>query len=302
MSVFGSLCCPSSCQRSHTVPQGHGRWKLNISFINDEDYISLISDFLVNWRCYQNRFSSLAKWWEACKERIKGLSINYGVAKLSAKCSERDLLVRLTEHLKLKLDQGNLSCLGPYNSTLAQLTKFDLNAAQGAQVRSRVKWVEEGETFSAFFFRLEKEHGVDRRISVLKTADGTSVSDTARLNDVITSFYSKLMDARSRASLLSNVSSTLSLDDAETCEGLLSLEECHAALHGMARRKAPGSDGLPMELYLKFWDFLGEDLVLNSCFRSGSLSRSQRRGIISLLSKRAIALTSVIGALSHCLM
>ena len=67
-----------------------------------------------------------------------------------------------------------------------------------------------------------------------------------------------------------------------------SLEECHAALLGMARRKAPGSDGLPMELYLKFWDFLGEDLVcvLNSCFRSGSLSRSQHRGIISLSFKK----------------
>ena len=39
---------------------------------------------------------------------------------------------------------------------------------------------------------------------------------------------------------------------------------------------------------LKFWDVLGNDLVLvlNSAFRCGSLSRSQRRGIITLAFKK----------------
>ena len=275
------------------VLRGPGRWKLNISFLDDHDYVSLISAFLVDWRRYQNRYSSLAKWWEVCKQRIKGLSISYGVAKSRASHSLRDLLARLAEHLKLKLDNGNLSCLGPYNSTLAELAKFDLKVAQGAQVRSRTKWVEEGETSSAFFFRLVKKRGVDRHISALKTNDGTTVSDTTGLSNVITSFYSSLFrsehtEDRSRAALLQNVNSSLPSVEAEACEGLLSVEECSAALKGMARRKAPGSDGLPMEFYLKFWDLLGEDLVcvLNSCFKSGRLSLSQRRGIISLSFKK----------------
>ena len=36
----------------------------------------------------------------------------------------------------------------------------------------------------------------------------------------------------------------------------------------MAKGKSPGSDGLPMEFYLAFWDVLGSDLVevLNSSF------------------------------------
>ena len=68
--------------------------------------MSLISDFLVDWRRHQNRFSCLTKWWEACKDRMKGLSINYGVAKSCSNCGQHDLLVRLAEHLKVKLDQG----------------------------------------------------------------------------------------------------------------------------------------------------------------------------------------------------
>ena len=68
----------------------------------------------------------------------------------------------------------------------------------------------------------------------------------------------------------------------------MSVEEVLFALRGMARRKAPGLDGLPMEFYLKFWSVLGSDLVsvLNSSFDSGCLSLSQRRGVISLTFKK----------------
>lgn len=59
------------------------------------------------------------------------------------------------------------------------------------------------------------------------------------------------------------------------------------ALPGMVRGRALRCDGLSMEFYFKFWLVLGDDLVLalNSAFRSGSLSRSQRRGIITLAFK-----------------
>ena len=56
----------------------------------------------------------------------------------------------------------------------------------------------------------------------------------------------------------------------------------------MARGKLPGSDGLPMEFYVKFWPILGTDLVnvLNSCYLSGVMSLTQRRGLISLIFKK----------------
>ena len=87
---------------------------------------------------------------------------------------------------------------------------------------------------------------------------------------------------------MSNICSTLTPEQASLCDGLLSVGECHSALPGIAKRKAPGSDGLPMEFYVKFWDLLGADLVcvLNSCYRDGCLSLSQRSGIISLSFKK----------------
>jgi hypothetical protein len=66
------------------------------------------------------------------------------------------------------------------------------------------------------------------------------------------------------------------------------MEECFAALSGMARGKTPGSDGFPMEFSLCFWQALGADLVriLNVAFESGQLSTSQRRGLIIVLYKK----------------
>lgn len=180
---------------------------------------------------------------------------------------------RLADHLKCHVDLGRLSCLGPYRSTLAELARFDLEAARAAQVRSRVRWVEEGEKSSAYFFRLEKKRSADRRISALRESDGTVISDVDGLCGSISAFYSGLFssaptDAAACESLLSNICSVLTPEQASLCDGPLSVGECHVALVGMAKRKAPGSDGLPMEFYVKFWDVLGEDLVcvLNSCY------------------------------------
>ena len=114
------------------------------------------------------------------------------------------------------------------------------------------------------------------------------VADKDGLCDVFRSFYLDLFSAApcesgAGAELLSNISSVLPFPSSEVCEGLLSREECFAALQGMACGKAPGCDGLPMKSYLNFWHVLALDLVcvLNSAFRLGSLSRSQRRGIIT---------------------
>ena len=186
-----------------------------------------------------------------------------------------------------------MSCLGPYHSALSELATLDSEVAKGAQVRSRIRWVEEGETSSAYFFRLEKKRSADRWISALKESDGSIVSSSTDLCRTLSSFYSDLFtasvtDPLSQTALLGNITSSLPSDQAALCEGHLTLEECSVALQGMARRKAPGLDGLPMEFYVKFWHILGSDLVsvLNSGLDLGSLALSQRRGVISLSFKK----------------
>ena len=98
-------------------------------------------------------------------------------------------------------------------------------------------------------------------------------SDKGGIRCVLSSFYSSLflaenVDVAARDSLLGSLVSSLSHQQAETCEGPLMVAKCHQGLLSMARKKAPGSDGLPAEFYTRFWDVPGADLVevFNFCF------------------------------------
>ena len=166
---------------------------------------------------------------------------------------------------------------------MSRLKALDLIEACGAQVRSRIKWVEEDETSSSYLFHLKKKHSADRFISGLRADDGSLVKCQEDLCAAFGAFY-----AEAQAKLLSHLSSPLPSAFCNACEGPLSMEECFAALQGMVHCKAPGNDGLPMEFYLCFWGVLGSDLVetLNSSFHSGLWSHSQRCGVISLSHKK----------------
>ena len=291
---FSDHCAVSFCVSvPDAVPPGPGLWKLNTAILNDDEYVELISNRWRSWRRKMGTYSSLAKWWEDGKSYLKGLTIGFCNSRSKVRSEHRAVLVRLIDHLKDRVDCGFASCLGPYQSALAELGEMDLELARGAHIRSRISWVEEGESSTSFFFRLEKKRAADRHISALREDDGTIVSDCDSLCRSFSSFYSSLFSASlvdpvASHTLLGNVSPSLPSDKANLCEGRLSLDECHRVLLGMARRKAPGSDGFPMEFYVKFWPLLGSDLVLvlNSCFERGSLALSQRRGIISLSFKK----------------
>ena len=90
-----------------------------------------------------------------------------------------------------------------------------------------------------------------------------------------------------RIFFLDQISQQLSDAQHNLCEGKLTVEECKAALDGMASGKSPGLDGCLAEFYQRFWLVLGNDLVqvVNSCYRSGCLSLSQRSRLITLLYK-----------------
>ena len=142
--------------------------------------------------------------------------------------------------------------MAPYRSTLAQLERLDVAAARGAQMHSRSHWIEEGESSSAFFLCQERKCGVKRRISALRQSNGSIVSSPSDLRGLFQSFYSCLCsaepaDTAAQNSLFESMESSLLEDQAEVCEGHLSMDECFPALHGMTHNKAPGLNSLPIE-------------------------------------------------------
>ena len=91
----------------------------------------------------------------------------------------------------------------------------------------------------------------------------------------------------------------LSEEEQEPLETELTLEELKAALASFANNKSPGEDGFTKKFYEFFFFFfcylLWKDLLnsYNEAFHKGELSKSQRRGILTLIPKEDITLTDL---------
>jgi hypothetical protein len=166
-------------------------------------------------------------------------------------------------------------------------------AAEGAHIRGREQWAEEGETSSAFFFRQEKVRATRRLFTGIRNAQGAIVRSLSAILRVWCIFYVQLFSASILSSsdqsfFINSLEHSLSAEEAQLCEGEVMLQECQRALNSFKHNKSPGLDGLPYEFYQSFWDTLGSDLVAvyNDCLARGALSFSQRTGLISPLYKK----------------
>jgi len=164
---------------------------------------------------------------------------------------------------------------------------------EGQRLRSRIKQFEEGEKPTRFFFRSEREEGKKKLIREIRKKDGDIASETDEITEVFRDFYAKLftkdqLDPQDRDYFLSKLEETLPEEISDQLERPISAEELLTALKSMANSKTPGSDGLPKEFYLQFWDLLGPDMleVFKEGLQDGLLAPSQRQGIITLLEKK----------------
>ena len=160
-------------------------------------------------------------------------------------------------------------------------------------VRSKELWVEQGKKPTKYFFNLEQRRQQKKEMTCLNSSSGVLLSDSRDIRAEMNNFYQDLfseeeVDLEAQDWLLGQLSMCLDEQEQNSCEGLLTVDECREALSGMDTGKSPGIDGLTAEFYLAFWAVLGSDLVevLNFGFQNGQLSVSQRRGLLSLIFKK----------------
>ena len=205
--------------------------------------------------------------------------------------------------LEKKLEENNIS--EPHKEILhtelrikkQQLEEIIGYKTQGAIIRSKVKWYNEGERNTKYFHSLEKRYYNSKTIRNLVTDDGTRISTDVEILQEAKKFYESLYTSITDKELSNeyddiffpeNIEAKLTDDQKLSCEGELSAAECFECLKTMEMGKSPGTDGLPAEFYKVFWNDVSTHLLasLNSSFSKGHLSISQRRGLITLIPKK----------------
>lgn len=277
----------------HLVSQhGPGVWKFNNSLLQDEKFCSSVSDLIDRFVQLRSSFPSDLIMWDRLKYEIKCFTINYSRERWKQLSLERILLVNRLSFLKRRLAAG---CdvkteIRHLETLLMQL--FD-QQLQGSKIRSRVKWIEEGETPSKYFFRLENEQHAKVFVSSVFDSSGAEVSSLPEMMEAHETFYSDLfssenIDLPSQEDLFSHILARLSESERTSCEGPLTLAEASIALDRSNRNKSPGADGLTVEFYSHFWGKLGELLVavFNLGLENGELPESMKASITRLIHKR----------------
>jgi biopolymer transport protein ExbD len=76
--------------------------------------------------------------------------------------------------------------------TIKRLDKLYTEKTKGRQIRSRVKWIEEGEKNTAFFLGLEKTRQTKKAINELYDKNGKSTTDQNEIMEIEVDYYKKL--------------------------------------------------------------------------------------------------------------
>ena len=301
LRVSAHACSPFAYSDHHLVslkltlgnsnPRGRGLWKFNTQLLRSENFCTAVCDFWPVWRDHKPAFTDPRVWWDAGKLQLKEIAISHSVALARERSREKIHL----EHEFRNLSRGNANTAADH-ARLAEITELlkgiDDRAVEGSIIRSKEQWTELGEKPTKYFYQLEQQCQSKNAINELRVGN-VSVTSTRDILRACHGFHSDLytaepVDSPSQDWLLAQLDQSLTFEDQQKCEGHLTLAECYEALGQIASSKSPGADGLPVEFYHRFWGLLGNDLVdtLNYSFIHGSLSDSQRLGIIRLLFKK----------------
>lgn len=165
--------------QQHNKPGIRGYWKFNNSLLNDEEFNDGIKELVKE--IFTDCNDGFKQKWEFFKYKARLIATERcRVIKARRNKLETELMQHLnrltktnnTEEEKLEIKK---ICL--------QLDDLYLNLARGAFVRSKAKWLEEGEKNSNYFFALEKRNGQRKMLTSLNI-EGNICNDATLISNL----------------------------------------------------------------------------------------------------------------------
>ena len=208
-------------------------------------------------------------------------------------------------------DPSDTPALCSWRQAHARLQEFHLRRSEQAAVRAGVAWHHYGEQPTFYFHHLtheRREATTVRELQLPRSPTPTPLTThqaVLRAGEVLHDSFSgdaaqglfrlRSTDTAAQDRLLASLDvrlppASVHLAEGPAGDGSVTREELFTALRSMPRGKRAGSDGLPYELYIHFWQELGGDFtaMVQEAFESPSpapLTPSQRTGLIVLIYK-----------------
>ena len=243
-----AILMTATCQDK---PKGPGYWKLNGSLLKEEGYRTEIIKVIESTCKEYRELKSKRILWEILKINIKESSINYS-KQHKKKISKRECY--LQERLdvledKINHQDCNMIYKEEHDKITNELREIYDRKVRGSQIRSKARWVEDGERSSKYFMGLEKQRQSNNVINRVKNLHDKIIEDDNEILGEIKSFYDKLYTTTNpniqeiNDYLESIEVSQLSTEDRELCEQDITKSEITGAVENLKENKSPGLDG-----------------------------------------------------------
>ena len=269
------------------IERGKGYWKLNTSLLYNLEYITLINKEIESTVELSSHKSSKSIW-EDIKKRIKKVTVDFTRSRTS---EDRQIIASLSE--KINKYESSLP-LDAVDSAIYLSTKQDLEdklfeRARGIMFRSKVRWYEEGEKNTKYFFALEKARYNAKTCYKLVDDEGAEHIDPSSILEVQKTFYEKLYmeDKEVNFNLVNTYGIKVSEQNKLLQERMITGKDVGIAMLKMKNNKTPGQDGIPVDFYEVFWEKLKKPFIamMEECYESNELHLTARKGILNLIPK-----------------
>ncbi|KAL3682664.1 hypothetical protein R1sor_000686 [Riccia sorocarpa] len=164
-----------------------------------------------------------------------------------------------------------------------------------SRMKCRIKWLEDGDASSRYFFACLKAKNKRENITTIKLDTGEVVTDDGRILQLIEATYGGLYSAEmegtevreQRREILQLVDKTLTREQNRTLAELPSNDFIQEIVRSLPHEKSPGFDGVTVEVLLAGWEFMSNDCyhMVQKVWKSSMLLSKDNRGIIKLIPK-----------------
>jgi len=133
--------------------------------------------------------------WEMIKMEIQSLTIPYAKNKAKNVRTLEKQLESCIESLENKMnenpDDGTDAEQQEYEHLKTELSRIYEERADGAIIRSKMRWIEHGEKPTKYFFNMERRNYNKKTITELTMAEGTTISNDDDILKEIRGFLRK---------------------------------------------------------------------------------------------------------------
>lgn len=264
-------------------------WKFNNNLLENTEFCNIVKHLVKEVGDLDMSFLSK---WEWFKFKVKQIAISTSKQSTTIKKEKQRVIISRINSLCCKNELTRQEQT-EINNLKSHLDNIYLEKAKGAFIRSRARWIEEGEKNSSYFFSLEKQRQTKKKIQKLNI-NGIIVDNQKEVNENIKVFYSNLYkslfskeDCCFFLDKIQGFKMTMDENFKQLMEEELRIEELDLAIQQMSRGKSPGIDGLTVEFLSFFWSDIREMLynAYLDCISKGSLSPTMKHGLITLIPK-----------------